>query len=297
METGPSLNSQLCAKRYPSLQIKETPVPITLATWNINSIRPRLNLVEQFDADRAPDILCLQETKVMNDQFPTKALEKMGYKHLAINGQKSYHGVATLSRIPFIDVEMREFCNKGDARHVAVTIDSDQGPVKIHNFYVPAGGDVPDPAVNDKFRHKLDFLTEMQNWLTGEETDRAAILVGDLNIAPHENDVWSHKQLLKIVSHTPVEVDVLNAVQQSGRWQDVVRNHIPVEHKLFSWWSYRSPNWEKSDKGRRLDHIWATDRIAPTVNHVEVYRAARSWEKPSDHAPILARLAITSSKD
>ena len=267
-------------------------MPITLATWNINSIRPRLHLIEQFWADRAPDILCLQETKVMNDQFPAKALKKIGFEHLAINGQKSYHGVAILSRIPFAEVEMRGFCDKGDARHVAVTIDTDAGPIKIHNFYVPAGGDVPDPAVNDKFQHKLDFLDEMTDWLTGEETGRPAILVGDLNIAPHENDVWSHKQLLKVVSHTPVEVDALAKVQSAGPWQDVVRNHISTEHKLYSWWSYRSPNWEKSDKGRRLDHIWATDTIADRLDEVEVYRTARGWEKTSDHAPILAKLNV-----
>uniref|UniRef100_UPI003566B19E exodeoxyribonuclease III n=1 Tax=Cohaesibacter celericrescens TaxID=2067669 RepID=UPI003566B19E len=257
---------------------------------NINSIRPRLHHVEQFDSDRAPDILCLQEIKVVNDQFPSAALKKMGYEHLAINGQKSYHGVAILSRIPFASVETRGFCEKGDARHVAVTIDTDVGPIRIHNFYVPAGGDIPDPDENDKFRHKMDFLTEMQEWLTGDETAGAEILVGDLNIAPHENDVWNHKQLLKVVSHTPGEVDALNAVQAAGPWQDVVRNHIPVEHRLFSWWSYRSKDWSNADKGRRLDHIWATDAIADKVEQVEVYRAARGWEKPSDHAPILAKL-------
>lgn len=231
----------------------------------------------------------------MNDQFPSSALKKLGYEHLAINGQKSYHGVATLSRIPFVDIEIREFCNKGDARHIATTIETDSGPVKIHNFYVPAGGDVPDPDANDKFRHKLDFLAEMQDWLQGDETNRNAILVGDLNIAPHENDVWSHKQLLKVVSHTPVEVDALNNLQAAGPWQDVVRNHIPVEHRLFSWWSYRSPNWEKSDKGRRLDHIWATNQIAGKVEAIEVYKTARGWVKPSDHAPILAKLNVEAT--
>lgn len=276
-----------------SLLEKSCPVSITLATWNINSIRPRLHHIEQFDSDRAPDILCLQETKVMNDQFPAAALKKLGYEHLAINGQKSYHGVATLSRIPFAKVEHRSFCGKDDARHIEITIDTDAGPIRIHNFYVPAGGDIPDPEVNDKFQHKLDFLDEMKAWLTGEETKGASILVGDLNIAPHENDVWSHKQLLKIVSHTPVEVDALGSVQAAGPWQDVVRNHIPFENRLYSWWSYRSRDWSKADKGRRLDHIWATDPIADKVAQIEVYRTARGWEKPSDHAPVIAKLDVT----
>ncbi|MCT4656229.1 MAG: exodeoxyribonuclease III [Cohaesibacter sp.] len=270
---------------------------LTIATWNINSVRSRLGLVEQFESDRAPDILCLQETKCMNDQFPSAALKKLGYEHMAINGQKSYHGVATLSRVPFADVEIREFCDKGDARHIAVTVDSSKGPIKIHNFYVPAGGDVPDPEVNDKFQHKLDFLDEMTDWLQGEETNRNAILVGDLNIAPHENDVWSHKQLLKVVSHTPIEVERLAKLQQAGPWQDVVRTHIPISEKLFSWWSYRSPKWEQSNKGRRLDHIWATNPIADHVSSIEVYKTARGWVKPSDHAPILAKLNVDWSKD
>jgi len=267
-------------------------VTLTIATWNINSVRSRIKLVEQFESDRAPDILCLQETKCMNDQFPSAALKKLGYEHLAINGQKSYHGVATLSRVPFTDVEIREFCNKGDARHIAVTVDTDKGPIKIHNFYVPAGGDVPDPEVNDKFRHKLDFLNEMTEWLQGEETNCNAILVGDLNIAPHENDVWSHKQLLKVVSHTPIEVEQLAKVQNAGNWVDSVRNHIPTSERVYSWWSYRSPNWAKSDKGRRLDHIWATPHIADQVSAIEVYKTARAWEKPSDHAPIIAKLDV-----
>nr|WP_321455315.1 exodeoxyribonuclease III [uncultured Cohaesibacter sp.] len=265
---------------------------ITLATWNINSIRPRLHHIEQFDSDRAPDILCLQETKVINDQFPTATLKKLGYEHFAINGQKSYHGVAILSRIPFAKVDKHGFCDKGDARHVEVTINTDQGPLRIHNFYVPAGGDIPDASVNEKFQHKLDFLAEMKEWLTGNETNNASILVGDLNIAPHENDVWSHKQLLKIVSHTPIEVEALTAVQAAGPWQDVIRNHIPVDHRLYSWWSYRSRDWAKADKGRRLDHIWATDGAADKVSAVEIYRDARGWEKPSDHAPVLAKLDL-----
>ncbi|MBZ0216698.1 MAG: exodeoxyribonuclease III [Fimbriimonadaceae bacterium] len=269
---------------------------VSLVTWNINSVRFRIDLVERFLATFEPDILCLQETKCPDGSFPEQMFRKLGYNHIALNGQKAYHGVATISRIPFSNVDRMEFCGKGDTRHIATTFGADAHPalenVTLHNFYVPAGGDIPDFEKNEKFAHKRDFLGEMTDWsgkLPGNGGDKA-ILVGDLNIAPLETDVWSHKQLLKVVSHTPVEVDWLNRMQSAGKWVDVVRQHIPPEEKLYSWWSYRSPNWEVSDKGRRLDHIWASDTIAQRTQAISVLKEVRGWEKPSDHAPILATL-------
>ncbi|WP_350335723.1 exodeoxyribonuclease III [Coralliovum pocilloporae] len=268
-------------------------MPIRLVTWNINSVRLRAGLVEQLVADQNPDIICLQETKCADDKFPHSTFRKMGYEHIAIHGQKGYHGVATLSRIPFSEPEQkRDFCGKGDARHVATTHSVNGTTFTLHNFYVPAGGDEPDPAINDKFAHKLDFLDEMKSWLTGSETDQPSVLVGDLNIAPFEHDVWSHKQLLKVVSHTPVEVESLEAVRQAGNWVDLARKFIPETEKLYSWWSYRSKDWSKADKGRRLDHIWVTPHLEQSVSHFEVLRNARGWERPSDHAPIIVSLDL-----
>ena len=192
---------------------------VKIATWNINSVRLRMPLVERFTAEFAPDILCLQETKVRNSEFPENALRKLGYDHIAINGQAGYHGVATASRLPFAETGAREFCGKGDARHVSVTLDQGTSPVTLHNFYVPAGGDEPDREVNDKFGHKLDFLTEMTSWFAeaGNGHAERMVLVGDLNVAPLETDVWSHKQLLKVVSHTPIEIEHLSGRPGIGR--------------------------------------------------------------------------------
>ena len=156
---------------------------------------------------------------------------------------------------------------------------------------MPAGGDEPDPEVNDKFRHKMDFLAEMSQWGAARDQSTPAILVGDLNIAPLETDVWSHKQLLKVVSHTPVEVDALNHVQQSGGWRDIVREAIAPDVPLFTWWSYRSRDWAAANKGRRLDHIWATASAADRMKAATVIKEVRGWEKPSDHAPVLAEFA------
>src|ERR1051325_6718276 len=175
-----------------------------LATWNINSVRLRLNLVTRFLRAHQPDVLCLQETKVVDWLFPRRRLAELGYVHQAIRGQKGYHGVAILSRLPFARIEGKDFCGKQDCRHVAVTFENG---LELHNFYVPAGGDLPDPAANPKFAHKLQFLDEMTAWFASRRRSAdQLILVGDLNIAPLESDVWSHKQLLDVVSHTPVEV-------------------------------------------------------------------------------------------
>ena len=269
---------------------------VTFATWNINSVRFRLDLVEQFLKTFNPDILCLQETKCPDGSFPEQMFRKLGYDHIALNGQKAYHGVATISRLPFSNVDRMEFCGKGDTRHIATTFGKDAHPaledVTLHNFYVPAGGDKPDLMINEKFVHKRDFLSEMTEWSRAVPTSigKKAILVGDLNIAPLETDVWSHKQLLKVVSHTPQEVEWLDGVQESGKWVDVVRQHIPPEEKLFTWWSYRSPDWAAANKGRRLDHIWASDDVAKRTSAVSVLKDVRGWEKPSDHAPVLATL-------
>ena len=256
---------------------------LTVATWNINSVRLREEIVLRFLREEAPDVLCLQEIKSPVEKLPLAGFAALGYGHVVARGQKGYNGVMILSRLPIEDAGDRGFCGKGDARHVAARLES--GTV-IHNFYVPAGGDVPDPVANEKFRHKLDFLEEMRAWF-GAEQPRRAILVGDLNIAPREDDVWNHKALLKIVSHTPVEVEALAAVQGAGAWVDVTRAHIP-EGRLYSWWSYRAPDWDAADKGRRLDHVWATPDLAERSGASRILRPARGWAQPSDHVPVLA---------
>ncbi len=255
----------------------------TIATWNINSVRLREPIVARLMGEEAPDILCLQECKCLAEQIPVDQFKALGYKYRVARGQKSYNGVAILSKLPIVDAGGRDYAALGHARHVAGRLENG---VTIHNFYVPAGGDIPDRAENEKFGQKLDFLTEMRDHFRWETPDRA-ILVGDLNIAPREDDVWNHKALLKIVSHTPIEVEHLAAAQDAGKWVDITRQDIP-EGLLYSWWSYRSPDWDAADKGRRLDHIWATPDIASAGHGSRIHRAARGWDQPSDHAPVLA---------
>ncbi len=266
---------------------------LTVATWNINSVRLRIDLVARFLKENGPDVLCLQETKCRDAEFPLSDFAKLGYPHLVINGQKGYHGVAIASKLPLTEIDRRSFCEKGDARHVAATLapPGAQNPLRLHNFYVPAGGDEPDPLINPKFAHKLAFLDEMTSWMReGAIAAADAVLVGDLNIAPLENDVWSHKALLRVVSHTPIEVEKLGLVLEAGPWVDVMRHYKPAHEKLYTWWSYRARDWALSDRGRRLDHIWVSETLAPRLGGMQILTESRGWDRPSDHVPVLVHL-------
>lgn len=263
-------------------------MPFSVATWNINSVRLRMPLVERLLRDYAPDVLCLQETKCPDELFPFEPLRQLGYQHIEISGQKGYHGVATISRRPLEMVEKRRFCAKGDCRHLSTRVRAGGRALLLHNFYVPAGGDEPNPEINPKFRHKLDFVAEMNEIRAHQDDVSGSILVGDLNIAPLEHDVWSHRQMLKVVSHTPAETEGFEAMRKGGDWVDLLRHVVPHEEKLYTWWSYRAQDWALSDRGRRLDHIWSSANLVPHLCRIDVLRDARGWERPSDHVPVLA---------
>ncbi|MGH7185653.1 MAG: exodeoxyribonuclease III, partial [Pseudomonadota bacterium] len=236
-----------------------------------------------------PDVLCLQETKTPNASFPKAELKALGYHHVLIHGMKGYNGVAILSRLPFTAGRRRRWCERADCRHLVARFDSG---LELHNFYVPAGGDVPNPVANPKFAHKLRFLDEMATWFASRPNDarRPLMLVGDLNVAPLESDVWSHKQMLKVVSHTPVEVEKLTRVANTLRWIDAARRFVPPDRRLYSWWSYRARDWAASDRGRRLDHVWISPALASALAGAEVVREARGWTLPSDHVPVVVEL-------
>ncbi len=235
-----------------------------------------------------PDIVCLQETKVPDEAFPADDLTAMGFTHQLFRGMKSYNGVAILSRVPIKAGERRDWCGRQDCRHLVALLPDG---TELHNFYVPAGGDIPDPVKNDKFAHKLDFISEMTDWF-GAKEGASRILVGDLNVAPLETDVWSHKQLLKMISHTPAEVDGLNRLMEAHGWIDAVREIIPPAEQLYSWWSYRNQTWPGSNRGRRLDHVWITPPLKDHLKEARVMAEARGWERPSDHAPVLVEIDI-----
>jgi exodeoxyribonuclease-3 len=261
-----------------------------IVTWNINSLRLRLPLLRRLIDALDPDIICLQETKVPDELFPDAAPAELGYPYVARRGMKSYNGVAILSRLKLtLDEDSPDWCLRGDCRHLQVTVHAKGGDVELHDFYVPAGGDIPDRTQNVKFGHKLDFVAEATNWFAARKPPRRCILVGDLNIAPLEHDVWSHKQLLDVVSHTPIEVAHMLAWQRTG-FIDAVRHFVPEHEKLYSWWSYRNRDWRLSDRGRRLDHIWVSPDLVPGLKRYEILKDARDWTQTSDHVPVMVEL-------
>lgn len=261
-----------------------------IATWNINSVRLRMPLLKKLMVEERPDIICLQETKVEDFKFPANDIKEMGYENIVFRGEKSYNGVAILSKKPFTAVKSLNWVNKEDARHIKVML---PGDVELHNFYVPAGGDEPDIKINDKYKHKLDFVDHMNSWfLENRKPDNKMIILGDFNIAPHENDVWSHKQLVNVISHTEPEITRLIKLQKELNWIDTGRYFTPMNEKLYSWWSYRNKDWKKSNRGRRLDHIWVTSSLEKNIISHNVLIKAREWQQPSDHVPVILEINL-----
>lgn len=250
-------------------------------------MRLRAPMVVKLMREEAPDIICLQETKTLDEFFPRDAFEAEGYTHLHFNGMKSYNGVCILSKIPFKATDIYARVGRQDCRHISVRCKD----FDIHNLYIPAGGDEPDRAINEKFGHKLDFVTEMGNWFADNYTaNDNVITLGDFNIAPREHDVWSSKQLQKVVSHTPIEREHLAKMYASLDWQDAVRHFVPDDEKCYSWWSYRNRDWRKSNRGRRLDHIWVTPPLVKKLKSYKILAPYRDLEKPSDHVPVMIEL-------
>lgn len=263
---------------------------VKVVSWNINSARLRMPIIARLLQEEQPDVLCLQEIKCQEQQFPYKAFRELGYEHFAVHGQKGYHGVATVSRLPISEFSRHDWQDNGEARHVGVEIGGAGQGMILENVYVPAGGDIPDRELNPKFGQKLDFLERMTRW--ADTIDRPTLIVGDFNIAPLESDVWSHKQLLKVVSHTPIEVETLERFRDAHGWSDIGREHILAPERYYSWWSYRSKDWKVNDRGRRLDHMWASPELAKQAVAHRVLEDARDWEKPSDHVPLITEFSL-----
>ncbi len=261
-----------------------------LITWNINSVRIRLDHIARVVADEDPDVLCLQEIKCQPAEFPRAAFEDMGLGHLHICGQKGWHGVATASKHPITPLDDRGTCREGQARHAISQIKG----LEVHNLYCPAGGDVPDPQVNPKFDHKLDVFARLTQDFGGRPAGEKLVVLGDLNIAPGEHDVWNHKYMLKVVSHTPPEIESMGRLMASYDFLDMVRHHTPAPEKLFSWWSYRAKDFRASNRGLRLDHVLVSPALAPAAKTGRSYTRddVRGWDKPSDHAPVVAVLDV-----
>ncbi|MDC7683044.1 exodeoxyribonuclease III [Asticcacaulis sp. BYS171W] len=264
---------------------------LSVVSWNVNSVRLRLDQVLRFLKQADPDILCIQEIKCQTHEFPSEAFIEAGYPHILVHGQKGWHGVALVSKYPFETREVLPFCRRGEARVQAIEV----AGIELWNFYIPAGGDVPDRVANDKFDHKLEFYERLTEYLKRRDADKPLMICGDLNIAPGEYDVWSHRQMLRVVSHTPAELETFAHLMVAGAFHDPFRAAYPDPQRLFTWWSYRSADFRKSNRGLRLDHILLNPglmaRLTSPIAAV-IHDTVREWERPSDHAPIQVELNV-----
>jgi exodeoxyribonuclease III len=250
-----------------------------IATWNVNSVRARLpRLLPWLERER-PDVVCLQETKVVDEDFPLAELDVLGY-HVACFGQKTYNGVAILSIEPPSDVVRGMPGDAPDAerRVIAATLEG----VRVVSVYVPNGKDVAHPA----YAAKLAWLSRLRAYLDGAfEPEQDAVLCGDFNIAPEDGDVWDVALWSGQNLFSDPEKERFRDLLAWGL-VDTLRLHHP-EAGVFTWWDYRQGAFHRG-WGLRIDHVLATRRLAARCAAVEVDRAERRGERPSDHAPVVA---------
>jgi len=256
-----------------------------IASWNINSIKSRLQHVINWSDRNQPDVLCLQETKCPDDRFPEKKLREIGFEHQAFFGEAVYHGVAILSRHPLDEVR-RGFPNDVEdeqRRLVAATVNG----VRIVNIYAPHGTKLG----SDRYRYKLAWFQKLrryfdENYMVNDDV----VLCGDLNVAPHEIDVWKVALWKNKLHFTKAEREAIQHLKAWG-FIDLFR-FINDEAREFTWWDYFHPHSWEWNKGLRLDHIWASPPLADRCADCWIDTKPRALERPSDHAPVIAEFAV-----
>lgn len=258
-----------------------------VASWNVNSLAVRLPQVLDWLVANPVDVLCLQELKLSDDKFPLQALADAGYPHCAVFGQKTYNGVALLSRLPLRNV-VKNIAGFSDeqSRVIAATLDTPQGELRLVNGYF-VNGQAPG---TDKFDYKMRWLDGLRNCLREDLTAHPKlVLVGDFNITLDDRDTWDAEGLRETIHHTTEEREHLKALLGLGM-HDAFRLFEQPE-KSYSWWDYREFAFRRN-RGLRIDYILVSDALKPVVQSCVIDRAPRKNERPSDHAPVLAELNL-----
>ncbi|MFK7929401.1 MAG: exodeoxyribonuclease III [Myxococcota bacterium] len=254
---------------------------LAIATWNVNSLRVRLDHLAQWTTDNPDvDVICLQETKVEDHLFPHDACASMGWIHRAVHGQKTYNGVAILSKRPLEEVQLGFAVGEPDeqARLIRATVDG----VRVFGCYIPNGNSVGSP----KFSYKLAWLKRLRAELAADTApDRQVLVCGDFNIAPHEDDVWDPWAAENSILFHPLEHKALNKVTSWGLVDSLRQVHPKGNH--FSWWDFRGGGFRRN-QGFRIDHLWVTHSLANRLTDVRTDRDVRGWDRPSDHVPVTA---------
>jgi len=257
---------------------------VKIATWNINSINSRLGQVLDWCASVQPDVLCLQETKCVDEKFPHQRFRSIGYSYAAFHGEKAYNGVAILSKSPIGDLQKNFPGDAPDAprRLIGGTI----GGIRIVNTYVPHGTLLGTP----KYIFKLEWLQRLRSYFDDRfDIGDQVLLCGDLNVAPHEMDVWKPSMWKDKLHFTKPEREAIHNVKKWG-FIDVFRQ-INMDVQEFSWWDYFHHSFEK-DRGLRIDHIWTSPPLAELCTDCWIDKTPRALDHPSDHAPVIAEFAV-----
>jgi len=254
-----------------------------IATWNVNSINVRMpQLLDWLDRAK-PDIVCLQETKTIDENFPSAALKDVGYDS-AFMGQKSYNGVAILSKHPIEDVQKNFLDDDDEApkRLIAATVNG----IRIVNTYIPNGTEL----WTDKFTFKLDWLQRLRRLFDETcDSNKDVLLCGDFNVAMDELDVWSAAAMQGKLHFSKPERAAMHNVKQWG-FVDLFRK-INGDVQQFSWWDYRAGSWQKN-QGLRIDHIWTSQSLADKCTGCWIDKSTRELTLPSDHAPVVAEFSV-----
>jgi exodeoxyribonuclease-3 len=258
-----------------------------VATWNVNSIKQRLDNLVAWLKERQPDVVCLQETKCIDEAFPREPLEALGF-NVAVHGQKTFNGVAILSKLPFEEITPRLPGDERDdhARFLEVLVSTAQGVLRIASIYLPNG----NPPDTEKYTYKIDWMDRLVRY-TRERLalEEPLVLAGDYNVIPTERDarnpgVWTNDALF--LPRTREKFRTLRALGLT----DAVRATSDAGG-LYTFWDYQAGAWTKNN-GIRIDHILLSPQAADRLVGVEIDRHVRGWEKPSDHVPVVAELAV-----
>jgi exodeoxyribonuclease-3 len=252
-----------------------------ITTWNVNSLTARLQHVLDWTAANPVDVLCLQELKLTDDKFPLEVLRSAGYEHCAVFGQKTYNGVAIMSRLPVRDIakNIAGFADE-HSRVIAATVDTAAGELRLVNGYF-VNGQAPG---TEKFEYKMSWLRGLRDYLREElAAHPRLVLLGDFNIVPEDRDSFDPDGLRETIHHTTEERDHFRKLIGLGLCDSFRLFEQP--EKSYSWWDYRMLGYQKN-RGLRIDHILVSDALKPEVKGCSIDRAPRKWKQPSDHAPV-----------
>ena len=258
-----------------------------IATWNVNSIKQRADSAVAWLKERAPDLVCLQETKCVDDAFPREPFEALGY-NVAIHGQKTFNGVAILSKLPFDEVTPRLPGDHADdhARFIEAQVSTPSGVVRVASIYLPNG----NPVGTDKYAYKLKWMDRLRHYVCERlALEEPLVLAGDYNVIPAPRDARDPAAWTNDALFLPQTRDAYRALVNLGL-TDAVRATSDAPG-LYTFWDYQAGAWQKNN-GIRIDHMLLSPLAADTLADVGIDKHVRAWEKPSDHVPVWADLAI-----